>query len=62
MTGSTRLRAVPVKARAAAGVCLALLGAVAAWFFLGRETSPPCNGLAEEASVQKSVGQLFTPA
>lgn len=61
MMGSTRRRAVPVQAWAAAGVCLALLGAVAAWFLLGRETSPPCNGLAENASVQKSVGAAVHP-
>ncbi|MFD4860850.1 hypothetical protein [Streptomyces atratus] len=56
MAGSTQRRAVPVKAWAAAGVGLVLLGTIAAWFFLGREVSPPCNGLAEDASVQKSVG------
>ncbi|QTI49380.1 hypothetical protein JYK04_07252 [Streptomyces nojiriensis] len=61
MTGSTGRRAVPVKAWAGAGICLALLGACAAWFLLGSETSPPCNGLAENASVQKSVGAAVHP-
>ncbi|MFE2551926.1 hypothetical protein ACFXGI_25720 [Streptomyces sp. NPDC059355] len=37
-------------------MCLALLGAFAAWLLLGRETAPPCNGLAEDTRVQKSVG------
>ncbi|WP_331721123.1 DUF6571 family protein [Streptomyces sp. NBC_00454] len=61
MTSKESSRAVPVKAWIAAGVCLVLLGSAAAWFFLGRETSPPCNGLAEDARVQKSVGQAVHP-
>lgn len=50
-----------MKAWVGAGICLALLGAFGAWFLLGRETSPPCNGLAENASVQKSVGAAVHP-
>ncbi|MFK0238883.1 hypothetical protein [Streptomyces vinaceus] len=61
MTGSTGRRAVPVKAWTGAVVCLALLGAVGAWFLLGRETPPACNGLAENASVRKSVGAAVHP-
>ncbi|MFD0268258.1 hypothetical protein ACFVGY_17035 [Streptomyces sp. NPDC127106] len=52
---------MPVKALTAAGVCLALLGAAVAWLLLGRETSPRCNGLAENASVQKSMGAAIQP-
>lgn len=61
MTGSTERRAVPVKAWAGAGICLALLGAFGTWFLLGHETSPPCNGLAENESVRKSVGAAVHP-
>lgn len=61
MTGSTGRRGAPVKAWVGAGICLALLGAFGTWFLLGRETSPPCNGLAENASVQKSVGAAVHP-
>lgn len=53
---------MPAKAWAAAGVCLAVLGGFAAWFLLGRETAPPCNGLAEDTRVQKSVGQDVHPS
>nr|WSW48697.1 hypothetical protein OG296_36795 [Streptomyces sp. NBC_01001] len=49
------------KAWAAAGVCLALLGVFAAWFLVGRETAPTCNGLAEDTRVQKSVGHSVHP-
>ncbi|MFI7178932.1 hypothetical protein [Streptomyces spororaveus] len=52
---------MPVKAWAAAGVCLALLGGFAAWFLVGRETAPTCNGLAEDTRVQKSVGHSVHP-
>ncbi|WP_327739799.1 hypothetical protein OG749_44045 [Streptomyces nojiriensis] len=34
---------------------------MAAWFVLGRDASPPCNGLAEEAGVQKSMGAAVHP-
>ncbi|MFI5831405.1 hypothetical protein ACIA6C_29810 [Streptomyces sp. NPDC051578] len=61
MTGSRGRRAVPVRAWAGAVVCLALLGTFGAWFLLRRETPPPCNGLAENASVQKSVGAAVHP-
>ncbi|WP_166802838.1 hypothetical protein [Streptomyces sp. ICN441] len=43
------------------GVCLALLGGIGAWLLLGRDTTPPCNGLTENDGVRSSVGQDVRP-
>ncbi|MDJ0384560.1 hypothetical protein [Streptomyces sp. G-G2] len=45
----------------AAGVCLALLGGIAAWHLAGRETAAPCNGLSEDTRVRQSVGAGLQP-
>ncbi|MFF4393831.1 hypothetical protein ACFY0G_45105 [Streptomyces sp. NPDC001552] len=52
---------MPVKALAAAGICLATLGAAAAWLTSGHEPSPPCNGLAQDTRVRTSMGAAIQP-
>ncbi|MET9467291.1 hypothetical protein ABZY44_21295 [Streptomyces sp. NPDC006544] len=52
---------MPVKAWAAAGICLALLGGLAAWLLTGREAAAPCNGLPEDTGVRQSLGANLRP-
>ncbi|MFE3579631.1 hypothetical protein [Streptomyces vinaceus] len=54
-------RTTPAKTFIVVGLCLALLGGVGAWLLLGRETAEPCNGLAGDERVQKSVGAAVRP-
>ncbi|MFG2971605.1 hypothetical protein ACGFYY_01210 [Streptomyces sp. NPDC048331] len=61
MPQETPGRTTRVKAFIVLGLCLALLGGVGAWLLLGRETSEPCNGLAGDERVQKSVGAAVRP-
>ncbi|WP_328787477.1 hypothetical protein [Streptomyces sp. NBC_00273] len=61
MPQETPRRTTPVKAFIVLGLCLALLGGVGAWLLLGRETAEPCNGLAGDERVQKSVGAAVHP-
>ncbi|MFE2164036.1 hypothetical protein ACFXB3_03035 [Streptomyces sp. NPDC059447] len=51
----------PAKAFIVLGLCLALLGGVGAWLLLGGENAEPCNGLAGDERVQKSVGTAAHP-
>ncbi|MFE5561631.1 hypothetical protein [Streptomyces sp. NPDC056544] len=50
-----------VTALAAAGICLAVLGAAAARLTLGREPSPLCNRLAQDTCVRTSMGAAIQP-
>ncbi len=61
MPQETPGRTTPAKALIVLGLCLALLGGVGAWLLLGRETAEPCNGLAGDERVQKSVGAAVRP-
>ncbi|MET9953850.1 hypothetical protein ABZ135_20165 [Streptomyces sp. NPDC006339] len=42
-------------------MALALLGGLAAWFVLGRDSAPACNGLPENKRVQQSLGAGVKP-
>ncbi|MFK0259061.1 hypothetical protein [Streptomyces sp. NPDC090445] len=61
MTGRTARRAGPLAVWTAVGVAITLLGGIAAWFVLGRDPSPTCNGLAEDKRVQQSLGAAVQP-
>ncbi|MCX5274912.1 MULTISPECIES: hypothetical protein [Streptomyces] len=61
MPQETSSRTTPAKAFIVLGLCLALLGGVGAWLLLGRGAAEPCNGLAGDERVQKSVGAAVSP-
>ncbi|MFD7558258.1 MULTISPECIES: hypothetical protein [unclassified Streptomyces] len=44
------------------GVCLALVGGIAVWLLIGRDTAVPCNGLLKDKRVRQSLGSALTPS
>ncbi|MDT9693429.1 hypothetical protein Q5762_34915 [Streptomyces sp. P9(2023)] len=61
MTVRTKRSAMQFKVLVAVGLCVALLGGIAAWLVLGRDTAAPCNGLPEDETVRKSLGAAVQP-